>query len=106
MSQIWVEQVYINAEEVTHIKELLGKPAPTSILINWDDWGYGQFEIDEISIKQFTKNLSKIQSPLARNLIYSTVFMMVREGKMAPQHYINLVKSHIQNETSQEIFST
>lgn len=79
---------------------MIGKPAPSAILINWDDWGYGVFEIDEVSIEKFSQNLSQIQSALARNLIYSTVFMMVREGKMAPNYYIQLVRNHIINETS------
>mgnify|MGYP000918867137 CR=1 FL=1 len=106
MKQLWVEQIYIDSSKVTIIDQLIGKPAPSSILVNWDDWGYGQFEIDEVSIAHFKENLSKIENPLARNLIYSTVFMMVREGKMAPNHYINLVKNHIMHETSQEIFQT
>lgn len=104
MKQLWIEQIYIDSSEITIIDQLVGKPAPASILVNWDDWGYGQFEIDEVSIAHFKENLSKIENPLAWNLIYSTVFMMVWEGKMAPNHYINLVKNHIMHETSQEIF--
>jgi len=77
MKQLWVEQVYIDSAEITIIDQIIGKPAPSSILVNWDDWGYGQFEIDETSINHFKLNLSKIENPLARNLIYSSVFMMV-----------------------------
>ena len=38
------------------------KKVPKAILLNSDDWGYGQFFLDEQSLGVFEKNLSKLSN--------------------------------------------
>lgn len=106
LNELWVISVDILDTEVTSVDCLIGMPAPEGVLVNWNDWGYGLFEIDEKSLNLFKAKLSNIKNNLARNMIYSTVFQMVKDGQLPPQDYITLVKNHIETEQSQEVFTT
>jgi hypothetical protein len=100
MKMLWVKEVEIQNKGVTVAEDLYNYTAPDSILLNTNDWGYGQFEIDLKSMNEFKDKLSLIKDSLTRNMIYSTVFMMVREAKLAPQFYLEMVRNHIHLEKS------
>lgn len=70
-----------------------------------EDNGYGLFEIDETSLTLFKKSLSKLDNNLGRRMIYETVFMQVRDAKMAPNAFLELVRTHIHLETSQDVIT-
>lgn len=106
MKPIWIKEVEIDSTALTNAESLVGLDAPEAVLLNWNDWGYGLFEIDQKSLTQFKEKISLIEDNLARNMIYSTVYQMVRDATLPPQFYLDMVRNHIHLEASQEVLST
>ena len=100
-----VFDVKIDAKEVTNIPELQGQDLPKAYLLNYNDWGYGKFMIDEKSLEAFTEGLSKIEYSLSRKMIYNTIFTMTRDAKLPGHKFTTTVRSQIASETNQDIMN-
>ncbi|CAI2373227.1 unnamed protein product [Moneuplotes crassus] len=95
--------VRIKASDFTLVTELEGRQAPHAILLNYEDWGYGRFLIDDRSMNAFQEGVSKIESSLSRKLIHNTFFAMTRDGQISAHDFANLIKKQIPQETNQDI---
>ena len=95
--------VKINEEKTTLVDELEGAKAPHAFLLNYEDWGYGRFLIDERSLEAFKEGLSKIESSLSRKLIHNTLFTMARDGQLSAHDFGNIIKKQIIDEPNQDI---
>lgn len=42
-----VENISIEATEVTEVEVMKGKKKTAAVLLNADDWGFGYFELDD-----------------------------------------------------------
>ena len=98
-----VVDIKIDAQEVTEVKELDGKIPPKAYLVNYGDWGYGKFLIDERSLEAFKEGLQHVQDNLSRKLIHNTIYIMVRDAKMSADMFIKIIMNQIINESNQEI---
>lgn len=98
-----VIEVKIEATEETELIELEGKKAPTAYLLNYNDWGYGKFLIDNRSLEAFKEGLCKIQDSLTRKLIHNTVFIMARDAKLSASVYSDIIRNQIIHESNQDI---
>jgi aminopeptidase N len=98
-----VIEVKIEATEETELTELEGKKAPTAYLLNYNDWGYGKFLIDNRSLEAFKEGLCKIQDSLTRKLIHNTVFIMARDAKLSASVYSDIIRNQIIHESNQDI---
>ena len=58
---------------------MIGKNAPTAILVNSDDWGFGHFVLDDGSIKVFEEKLSKVQNKIDRAVVIGQLICMMRQ---------------------------
>lgn len=83
----------------TLVSELAGKPRADLILLNDDDLSYAKIRLDEQSWQSALENLSKIEDPLARALVWGGAWDSVRDGESAPRDFIKLVLAHISLET-------
>ena len=77
------EKIQIEDRESTEVEKMKEKAAPSAILLNSDDWGFGHFTIDDESMKVFEEKLSKVQNALDRNVILGQVMSMMRMGEYA-----------------------
>lgn len=84
---------------VTEVPELVGVSRPGLILINDDDLAYAKIRLDEDSQHFAISNLSAIESPLARALVWGGVWDATRDGEAPPQDFIDLVVANIAAET-------
>jgi len=64
MKILWVKDVEIENAEVTNVWDIIDCKAAKSILLNTNDWGYGQFEIDSISMDEFKSKISLIEDDI------------------------------------------
>lgn len=96
-------KIKIDAKEETTVDKLIGKPAPKAYLLNYEDWGYGMFLIDERSLEAFKAGLCFIQDSLSRKLIHNTIFFMARDAKISSKTFAQFLKSQIIHESSQDI---
>ena len=78
--------------ERTAVPELIGQYRPDLVLLNDDDLTYCKLRPDEHSLHTLRHGgLAALQDSLARTLCWSMAWEMVRDGVLAPRHYVDLV---------------
>jgi aminopeptidase N len=83
----------------TTMTELVGLPRPDLILINDDDLAYTKIRLDPQSQAFAIKNLSAIEDPLARALVWGSMWDATRDAEIPPQDFIDLVIGNVGLET-------
>jgi aminopeptidase N len=90
----------------TEVSELAGKKRPALVLLNDDDLTYAKIRLDQKSFETSLGMLSKIEDPLARALVWGSVWDATRDGETTARNFIKLVLSHIANETESTTMMT
>ena len=90
----------------TEVLELVGKKRPALILLNDDDLTYAKIRLDESSFATALVKLSQIEDPLARALVWGSVWDATRDGETRARDFIKLVLSHIAYETESTTMMT
>ena len=85
--------------ERTEIAELVGLARPALVLLNDDDLAYAKIRLDEASLTAATEHLSGIENPLARALVWSSVWDATRDAETSATEYLRLVLGNIATET-------
>ena len=85
--------------EKTSITELIGKHRGALVLVNDDDLAYAKIRLDAESLAMAIDHLSDITDPLARALVWGSVWDSTRDAEMAPSDYVDLVLNNIATET-------
>jgi aminopeptidase N len=88
------------------VAALHGMQRPDLILINEDDLAYAKIRLDEDSVRFALTHLSAIESPLARALIWGSVWDQTRDAERAPRDFIDLALTHIARETESTTIRT
>ena len=92
--------------ERTEVSELVGKKRPALVLLNDDDLTYAKIRLDEKSFETALTKLSQIEDPLARALVWGSVWDATRDGESTARNFIKLALSHIQEETESTTMMT
>ena len=74
--------------------DLVGRPAPALVLVNDEDWTYAKVVLDEQSTRTALGHLATLEDPLARALLWSQLWMMVRDAKLPVADYVRAVEEH------------
>ncbi|GAA1505716.1 aminopeptidase N [Agromyces terreus] len=85
--------------ERTDVAELIGLARPDLVLLNDEDLAYAKIRLDEASHGVALANLSAIEDPLARALVWSSVWDATRDGETRASDYLALVLGNIASET-------
>jgi aminopeptidase N len=85
--------------ERTHVADLVGIARPDLVLLNDDDLAYAKIRLDEASHGVALANLSEIEDPLARALVWSSVWDATRDAETRASDYLALVLGNIASET-------
>ncbi|HWH27207.1 MAG TPA: aminopeptidase N [Pseudolysinimonas sp.] len=83
----------------TEVPELLGHQKPDLVLVNDDDLAYAKIRLDEASHATAIAHLADIADPLARALVWGSVWDSTRDAEVAPSDYVDLVLGNIATET-------
>ncbi|PJJ71915.1 aminopeptidase N [Diaminobutyricimonas aerilata] len=92
--------------ERTEVAELVGESKPALVLLNDDDLAYAKIRLDEDSLAVAIEHLSRISDPLARSLVWGSVWDSTRDAETAPRDYVRLVLGNIASETESTTIRT
>ncbi|MCU1635549.1 MAG: aminopeptidase [Cryobacterium sp.] len=92
--------------ERTDVSELVGRTRPDLVLLNDDDLAYAKIRLDEKSLAVAIQNLSAFDSPLARSLVWGSVWDSTRDAETSPRDFIRLVLGNIATETESTTLRT
>ncbi|WP_308468914.1 aminopeptidase N [Rathayibacter soli] len=94
------------AGERTDVTELVGLARPDLVLLNDDDLAYAKIRLDETSLTVAIEHLDKIQSPLARSIVWGSVWDSTRDAETRPSDFVKLVLNNIASETESTTIRT
>ena len=83
----------------TRVDALIGKNHPGLILINDEDLAYAKVRLDKDSREFAIQNLSDFKDPLARSVIWTSVWDGARDAEIPITEFIELVLNNIHSET-------
>lgn len=83
----------------TDIPELVGLHRGGLILPNDEDLAYAKIRLDPASLAFATENLSHIHNPLARSLVWGSVWDSTRDAEISPRIFVDLALSNIAQES-------
>ena len=92
--------------ERTEVRDLVGHQMPDFVLINDDDLAYAKIRLDAVSLKSAIANLKDIASPLARSLVWGSVWDSTRDAETPARDFIDLVLNNIASETESTTIRT
>ncbi len=90
----------------TEVPELVGLKRGDLVLINDDDLAYAKIRLDEVSLATAIAHLSKISNPLARALVWGSVWDATRDAETSASDYVRLVLDNIATETESTTIRT
>ncbi|MBC7723654.1 MAG: aminopeptidase N [Burkholderiaceae bacterium] len=94
------------AGERTEVTGLVGRRKSDLVLINDDDLAYAKVRLDDASLKTATEYLSSIENPLARAIVWGSIWDTTRDGESAARDYVRLVLAHIATESESTTIRT
>ncbi len=90
----------------TDVAELVGLARPALVLLNDDDLAYAKIRLDDASQDVALENLSSIESPLARAIVWGAIWDATRDAETAPRDFISLVLGNVATETESTTLRT
>ena len=90
----------------TEVPELVGRTRPALILINDDDLAYAKIRLDEQSRATAVEHLRSIRNPLARALVWGSMWDAHRDGEVPAREFLALVLGNIATETESTTIRT
>jgi len=95
----------VNGER-TDVAELVGQARPDLVLLNDDDLAYAKIRLDDASLAVAIEHLAAIESPLARSLVWGSVWDATRDAETSPRDFVRLVLNNIATETESTTLRT
>ncbi|PPF47999.1 MULTISPECIES: aminopeptidase N [unclassified Rathayibacter] len=92
--------------ERTEVPELIGRTRPALVLLNDDDLAYAKVRLDDASLAVAVEHLASIDSPLARSLVWGSVWDSTRDAESAPRDFVRLVLGNVATETESTTLRT
>ncbi|MFK4760894.1 aminopeptidase N [Microbacterium sp. ZW T5_45] len=72
----------------------IDRPDADLVLINDDDLTYAKVRLDDRSLETVERSLSSIEDPLARALVWSSLWNATRDAELDPRRYLAIVRTH------------
>jgi aminopeptidase N len=89
--------------EITNVSELVGSQCPDLVYSNYEDWGFVQVNLDEVSFATAKQHLSKVTDPLLRSMLWQSLWDSVREGKLPLNEYLDVALINVSAENDYTI---
>lgn len=105
LQRVWRSELDIDGE-LSAVTEAIGRARPALILINDDDLAYSKIRLDEHSRATAVDSLAAVANPLARALMWGSLWDSTRDGETPPQEFIELVLGNIAQETESTTIRT
>ncbi|MCL2516017.1 MAG: aminopeptidase N [Microbacteriaceae bacterium] len=92
--------------ERTEVADLVGLAQPDLVLLNDDDLAYAKIRLDERSLRTAIAHLGKIDSELARGVVWGSVWDATRDAESRASDFVQLVLGNIGAETGSTTMRT
>lgn len=92
--------------ELTEVTEFINRPRGVLILPNDGDLAYCKIRLDEVSTSNARDRLSDVQDPLARALLWTSLWESVRDGVTGASEFIELFARHAHVERNSSVLRT
>ena len=93
------------AGAMTEVAELKGEKVADLVLINDGDLSYAKLRFDDRSIATLKSHLGGLKEPLARALIWASLWDSVRDGELSASDYIAIALNALGTESDISIVS-
>ena len=93
------------AGAMTEVVELKGEKQADLVLINDGDLSYAKLRFDDRSIATLKSHLGGLKEPLARSLIWASLWDSVRDGELSASDYIAIALNALGTESDISIVS-
>lgn len=91
----------------TSVTAAIGKPAPAFVFPNVDDYGYFLSLLDSTSVSALERGAIRgIADPLLRSMVWGALWDQVRDARMAPTRFADLVLRELPEERDEQIIPT
>jgi len=85
------------------IEAAAGRPAPDVVFPNHGDHGYARVLLDPVSLAAVPRILGQLDDPLLRQLLWGTLWEMVRSARHSSLAFLDLVRTHLPAERDDQI---
>lgn len=85
------------------IVEARGLPKPSLVFPNYGDHGYAKVSLDADSLAFLKANMERIDDPLLRLQLWTSLWSMVRDQQLKSTEYLELVRGKVSSEESPEL---
>jgi aminopeptidase N len=92
--------------ESNPVKDATGKPCPDFIFPNYKDHDYVKVELDPVSLKTATQDIALVQDPMLRQMVWHTLWQMVKDVKLKASDYIDSALKNLGREKDPQIVET
>ncbi len=75
-------------------------PVVDLVLLNDDDLTYAKVRLDDASLTTVQESLSSIDDPLARAVVWSSLWNATRDGELTVARYTSIVRAHAPHESN------
>jgi aminopeptidase N len=96
------QPAWIDAAQ-TDLPELRGHAAPSLVFPNYGDHAYAKVALDERSLDFVRANLSRVDDDLLRELLWMSLWEMVRDRQLRSTEYLAIARERIGSEPDRDI---
>jgi aminopeptidase N len=95
-----IKNVIIKNQEVTVIDKIKGLESPKAVVLNYNDWAYIKWSVDQTSLVYLGKEMYHVKSCdlLTRQLYYRSLFDMARDARISLAQYLDIVNDLLKQE--------
>ena len=98
-----IKDVLIEKHPSTRIEKVIGMEAPKAVILNYNDYAYIKWIIDENSFNFLQKNLHDKLDLLSRKLVYRSLYDSMRDAKISSIEYIETLCEFLRGETDESL---
>lgn len=99
------EIVTSETEATFEVEELIGADAAFAYHINYENFGYGKFRIDNKSMGVFQDSLHRIHDSLSRKQVYNMMYDMLKDNLISGAQVLQIVRSQAKSETDSGVLT-
>ena len=87
----------------TSIAEVVGMPEPELVFPNYGDHAYAKIDLDDRSLDYVRSGLDRVDDDLLRNLLWASVWEMVRDCRIKSTDYLAICRAQLPSERDLDI---
>ncbi|MGS0728863.1 ERAP1-like C-terminal domain-containing protein, partial [Shewanella sp. 0m-11] len=88
----------IYSGETTEVKQVIGLHCPALVYPNYQDWGFVKVSLDKTSFNTARTNLSSVDDPLLRSMLWQSLWDSVENGDLSLKDYMGTVLINLPGE--------